>query len=442
MKMKKILPFFLVLICNFLPGFAQITITQADMPSANDTIRFSNANASTTLPYLQSGPNQTWDFSTLVATAQDIEPYKLSLQTPYAFFFLGLNKYGRKVADSLGVGAFQFKDIYNFYKKSSSAYEVEGIGLRYTGIPLPAYYSVPDKLYQFPLQYADRDSSNFKFTISLPSLGAYSQVGYRINSVEGWGSITTPYGTFNCLKVKSFIFSADSLNIGGFPLKFSRRTIEYKWLANGRKIPILEISGNANAAGAFTPTTVKYRDIPRSLNPVTLGPQAQFTASLLNVPVMEPITFNNTTSGFLLDYLWTFTPTDQVLFEDNTTDTSKNPIVSFTTPGQYTVKLKATNFFGTDEELKTNYITVFDPTSVSDELKNTKTYYINNQKFKGPNWLSEANISLFDLTNKKIETNMIGDEICIKNATMKKNQLLILRANMGKEVFVRKLVWN
>jgi len=410
------------------------------MPSANDTIRFSNATASANLPYLQSGANQTWDFAGLVATNQDVEPYKSSLQTPYAFFFLGLNKYGRKIADSLGVGAFQFKDIYNFYKKSSTAYEVEGIGLKYTGIPLPAYYSEKDKLYQFPLQYNDKDSSIFKFTISLPTLGSYSQVGYRINTVEGWGAVTTPFGTFNCLKVKSFIFSSDSLNLGGFPLKFNRRTIEYKWLANGQKIPILEISGNVTAGGAFTATTVKYRDIPRSLTPITLAPQAQFIASAVNVPVMEPVTFTNTTSGFLLDYVWTFTPADQVLFEDNTTDTSKNPIVSFTTPGQYTVKLKATNFFGTDEELKTNYITVFDPTAVQLPLERKSVYKTGNHHFLAPIWLKETPFELTDIAGRRVPAHIFGNEMRIENLTDRKNQLYFLRANFGKEVFVQKLI--
>ena len=438
--MKKLLPFYVSLIFIGFQSFGQITINSADMPSANDTIRFSNANASASLPYLLSGPNQTWDFSTLVATNQDVEPYKLSLQTPYAFFFFGFNKFGRKITDSLGVGAFKFKDIYNFYKKTNSAFEVEGIGLKFNGIPLPAYYSVQDKLYQFPLQYNDRDSSNFKFTVSLPTLGSYSQVGYRINTVEGWGSITTPFGTFNCLKVKSFVFSADSLNIGGFPLKFNRRTIEYKWLANGKKIPILEISGNATAAGAFTPTTVKYRDIPRSLTPVTLGPLAQFTASSTTIPVMQPVIFSNTTSGFLLDYLWTFTPADQVLFEDNTTDTSKNPIVSFTTPGQYTVKLKSTNFFGTDEELKTNYITVFDPTSVQQPKESRSVYTFGNQFFLAPDWLKETQLVLTDISGKAIPARLSGNEILIENQPDRKNQLLILRANNGKNVFVKKVV--
>jgi hypothetical protein len=440
--MKFIFSIWLALVLIENQSFAQITITQADMPSANDTIRFSNANVTAGLPFLQSGPNQTWDFSSLVATNQDIEPYKSSLQTPYAFFFLGVNKYGRKVADSLGVAAFQFKDIYNFYKKSSSAYEVEGIGLKYTGIPLPAYYSLTDKLYQFPLQYNDRDSSNFKFTISLPGLGSYSQVGYRINTVEGWGSVTTPFGTFNCLKVKSFVFSADSLNLSGFPLKFNRRTIEYKWLANGKKIPILEISGNATAGGGFTPTTVKYRDIPRSLNPITLNPVAQFSTSALNVAMLEPVTFSNTSSGVQLDYLWTFTPPDQVLFENNSSDTSKNPVVSFSAPGQYSVKLKATNFFGSDEEIKTNYITVFDPTSVRDKAEDCKTYSIDNQRFKAPLWLVDSRISLYDVTGKKIETTMKGNEIILDNSLKKNHQFLILKAILGKEVFTRKIILN
>ena len=420
-------------------AICQITITSADMPSANDTIRFSNANVSPGLPFLVSGANQTWDFSGLIATNQDVEPYKSSLQTPYAFFFFGLNKYGRKIADTLGVAAFSFTDIYNYYKKSNAAFEVEGIGLKFSGIPIPAYYSEKDKLYQFPLLFNDRDSSIFKFSVNLPTLGSYSQVGYRINEVEGWGSVTTPFGTFNCLKVKSFVNSNDSLNFSGFPLKFNRRTIEYKWLANGQKIPILEITGNLIGTN-FTPTTVKYRDIPRSLTPITIAPVAIFSASLTTVPVNELVQFTNTSSGVLPTYLWTISPPDFALYENNTSDTSKNPTVSFTQAGQYTVKLNASNFFGNDDEVKTNYITVFDPTSVKLFEEKQSVYSFGNQFFMAPDWLKETQPVLTDISGKAIPAHLSGNEILIENQANRKNQLFILRANNGKEVFIQKVV--
>lgn len=408
MFFKRYLLVSLWLLVGIYQAIAQITITSADMPSANDTLRYSNANPVPGLPIALSGPNQVWDFSSLVATNQDVESYRSSLQTPYAFFFLGLNKYGRKIADSLGVGAFMFKDVYNFFRKASNVFEVEGIGLRFQGIPLPAYYTDKDELYQFPLQYGDRDSSTFKFSINLPSLGAYSQVGYRINEVEGWGSITTPFGTFNCLKVKSSIVSKDSLNIAGFPIPFTRRTIEYKWLANGQKIPILEISGLQNGNN-FNPTTIKYRDIPRDLAPITLTPIANFTATPTQTAVGSPVQLNNTSAGPLLSYEWSFSPADPVVFEGDFSDTSKNPIVSFLEPGIYSVSLKASNFFGTNQKTRTDYITILDPSSTKDKVSQTNSWIsLNNHKIAIPQ--NHILTSAYDVWGRSLNLKSISEQ--------------------------------
>lgn len=403
MSFKSCLTLLLVFLAGTDLADAQITITSADLPSANDTIRYSNANPIPGWPISQAGPNQVWDFSTLTATSQDVEWYRSSLQTPYAFFFLGFNKYGRKIADSLGVGAFMFKDIYNFYRKASNVIEVEGIGLRFQGIPLPAYYTDKDELYQFPLQFNDRDSSTFKFSITLPGLGAYSQVGYRINEVEGWGSITTPFGTFNCLKVKSRIVSKDSLNIGGFPIPFTRRTTEYKWLANGQKIPVLEISG-IQTGNNFNPTTIKYRDISRDLAPISLTPLANFTATPTQTLVGSPVQLSNTSAGPLLAYEWSFSPSDPVIFEGDYSDTSKNPVVSFLEPGVYSVKLKASNFFGTNEKNRSDYITILNPSSTGSKQPNSRLVFLNQQSINIPenyNLISAYNLQGQTLPLKK-----------------------------------------
>ena len=73
--------FFLLALTALATQFAaaQITITQADMPSNNDTIRYSNA-ATTNLNFVatNTGANYNWDFSRLNMTAQDIYAYKSS----------------------------------------------------------------------------------------------------------------------------------------------------------------------------------------------------------------------------------------------------------------------------------------------------------------------------------------------------------------------------
>jgi len=258
-----------IILCVFSSTFAQtpITITSSSTPSSGDTIRYSNSTPNG-LDYSSTGQNYFWDFSNLNSINQDIYQYKAASQTPYAFYFIGLNKYGLKVADSIGAATFKFYDVYNFYQKTSSVFKTEGTGFKFNGIPLAAYYSDDDELYQFPLNYNDRDSSTYAYSVSLGPTLSYSQKGYRINEVDGWGYIKTPYDSLACLRLVSTSYGEDSLNVNGFPVNFPNLQRSYKWLSNSEKIPVLEISGQLQNNN-FTPTQVRFRD--RYLSPIGIN---------------------------------------------------------------------------------------------------------------------------------------------------------------------------
>lgn len=254
------------LLLSSLAGLrAQITITQADMPVVNDTIRISVATPlANSLNFSQTGANTNWNFSTLQAGSQEVVKYVSSLSTPYGFYFL--NTYGNKIADSLGgFGSFSFKNVYNFYRRTAQKFTAEGLGVSVNGIPLAADYSDPDEQYTFPLSFNDFDSTTFAVSLNIPTLGTYKSKGYRINQVDGWGNITTPYGTYPCIRVKSTIISNDSLTVSQpFPFSFGfpNNRQEIRWLTNGQKLPLLEVQGTQQGNN-FTPNRVTYRDIAR-----------------------------------------------------------------------------------------------------------------------------------------------------------------------------------
>lgn len=243
---------------------AQISITNASMPKSGDTLRFSTAPVSSVGNYTVTGANYVWDFSTLVPNGQRLREFKASTATPYAFFFF-YPKFGEKTADTIKIPGFTMTDIYNFYKNTSTIFAVEGLGVKLSGIPVPNFYTDEDELYNFPLNYLDRDSTTFKFSTISNTLVpiVYKKQGYRITESDGWGSITTPYGTANCLRVITTQYSMDSIkgSLGTFPMNigFPNNQRSYQWLTTGEKIPYLEVSGTLNGT-IFAPTQVKYRD--------------------------------------------------------------------------------------------------------------------------------------------------------------------------------------
>lgn len=361
-----------ILGCLAISAYSQITITQSAMPVSGDTIRYSTANLVGANLYInQKGANQTWDYSKLTSTGQDLYKYQSANKTPYAFYFI--NQIGLKTADSLGVSTFTFKNIYSFYTKNSTVFKAEGIGYSISGIPLAAKNSDDDEIYQFPLDYNDSDVSTFRFVFSIPGQTTFSyvQVGKRINIVDGWGSITTPFKTYpSVLRVKTILDEVDSVvtQFGKFPIP--RKQVIYKFLSADEHIPILEITGT-EVASVFTANQIRFRDKFNGLES-PFKPRAGYSIDKVK-GVVNTDTFKLTNRSVLAtNFQWQFTPANSsAKFVSGTSASSQNPRVVFTKAGVYTVSLLASNTFGSDDTSSADLITITDPNSAINQATKT-----------------------------------------------------------------------
>jgi hypothetical protein len=254
--MKRILLFLFA--ADFLQVSAQITITSASMPVSGDTIRYSNTNPNSINTAL-TGANYYWNFDSLQSLNQGRYDYLKASLTPYSFYFLGVGQYGLKTADSIGAGTFKFYEVYQFYKKTTAAFMAEGIGFKYQNVPLAQTYSDDDEIYSLPLTYLRHDSTTFAFTMSLGGNISYSQKGYRINDVDGWGVVKTPHDSVNCLRLVSTLYETDSINYNGIPFVYPNPQRQFKWMTTTEHIPVLEVDGSYFNS-SFTPTIARYRD--------------------------------------------------------------------------------------------------------------------------------------------------------------------------------------
>jgi len=347
-----------------MSAVAQITITSADMPSAGDTIRYSTTgvDSATEAVYVQTGNNITWDFSHLIATGQGLNEYKSATSTPYGFFFLGGNKYGLEVIDTIILGTFTITDVYDFYNNTSTKFEAEGRGLKTSGFPFPSFYSDKDEIYQFPLDHNDYDSSTFDFTTSLLTFATYTTKGYRINDVDGWGTIITPYDTLQALRITTDVVAIDSVNAIGIGFSFPNNQRQIKWLAKNEKYPVMEVTGGFDLQGNFQPTEVRYRDTYRNI-PTTPGflPTADFVAdNTTPEATLDTVTFDPQALVAALGatYNWVISPPG-FAYVNGTDNTSENPQVVFNNPGLYNVGLYISTNFGSNDTTKVDYIQVY-----------------------------------------------------------------------------------
>jgi hypothetical protein len=248
---------------------AQIVITSGDMPVPGDTIRKSNTVILDGINYEQAGPDQTWMFDQLTVMTQQIDTFVNVSETPsvYQFFFNNqfiYPDYKATVAQKLGeftaIPTVTLTDSYLFIKNSNADIREVGYGVTLAGVPLPIQFQQIDTIYRFPLEYGDIDSAHAHFEIDVPNLGFLMISRFRRNTVDGWGTLTTPYGEFQTLRVKTEIeeydsIYSDSLGVG---IPVTRNIIEYKWLANGYHEPILLVSAEGPLVSASYIDSVRY----------------------------------------------------------------------------------------------------------------------------------------------------------------------------------------
>lgn len=281
---------YLTLCCILIASLsmAQITITNADLPVSGNNYLLSNGSTAQVVDFTTTGPNTTWDFSTLIPVSQDTDSYVslLSLGSiTYGFTFgFGANAANLVTAvdlfAGLPAGTLPISDLVSFFNKSSTSYKQVGLGAALAGIDIPFAFSNKDFVYNLPLNYGAMDSCLSGGSLNVPNT-AYIQIDRsRVNHVDGWGSITTPYGTFNALRVRSVVNEFDSLYADtlGFGFGFPQpETIEYKWLANGKGVPVLQINTTV-VFGIESVASIRYID---SLRP--LGVNEMVNLSAFNV---------------------------------------------------------------------------------------------------------------------------------------------------------------
>src|SRR6185436_2537179 len=156
-------------------------------------------------------------------------------------------------------------DGFDFFYKSSSQYRRVGYGANINGFDTPLPMNSFDVLYHFPLNYNDNDSCDADFSLTLPNVLYYGYNAHRVNLADGWGTLITPFGTFNTLRVKSTIAAHDSINIitSGIGFGIDRPlATEYKWIGKNKSIPLLQIN-TADVFGVETVTSIIYQDSAR-----------------------------------------------------------------------------------------------------------------------------------------------------------------------------------
>lgn len=344
------LKFYLFLIVVSIKVQAQITINANDFSKVNDTVRYSSSSSN--INYEATGANYVWNFANLKVENQDVQKYVAPTSTPYILQFFSAS-YGLSESTlSLGpLGGGAASNVFSFYKSTNQSLVIMGRGATVQSLPLGIAYSLKDTLMKFPMTYEKTFTGNYLGEASLPTLGALKQSGSRTTTVDGWGKITTPYGTFDCLRIKSDVVGTDSIVFGGFGIPIPAARTEYSWIAKGQGFPILEVVVN-NTTNAVS--SIKYKDIFR---PEAYINNCNFNANRVTGKPGDTINFSNSSYGSPKSFVWQITPATYS-FVPGSTANSENPRVIFNEIGNYTVKLTSNYEGASDDTVKTDFIKI------------------------------------------------------------------------------------
>jgi len=278
---------------------AQITIGPDDMPSAGDTVRFVNTDATLVdIDFTEAGV--IWDMSLLVPDAEGADTAVNVDDTPllYQFYFNNPFLYPDYVADYAVRGqSFDFQgqltvdDVYDYFKKDDTGFRNVGFGANVNAIPTSVQRIPVDYIHRFPMNYGDADTSFSTFSLELPGLGSFTQEQLRYNSVDGWGTLYLPADTFEVLRVRSVLVRTDSVYIEQFGQGFSfpePESVEFKWIAAGMDEPVLQVitSGGQPTTARFyyNPEDITTGIVDRALDQPTLFPNPAEDAVFIGLP--------------------------------------------------------------------------------------------------------------------------------------------------------------
>lgn len=224
---------------------AQITYTSADAAQVGDVV-IRRADTLTTITPGLSGANVTWTLTNAIPHIAETTQVILPAATPYAASFTNSN-----------MAMTNDNKNYLFFNKSANDFIATGIAgdLLNTGGTIVAPLNPTLTANIFPSTYGTvfQDNYGMDVTTSGSAFGVnsvrFKRAGVLSDTIDGWGNLTTPVGSYQALRAKHTDRTIDTtwIKLTSFTpwTVYSTKkdtTISYSWLAKNGKLAIAELA--------------------------------------------------------------------------------------------------------------------------------------------------------------------------------------------------------
>jgi len=248
----------------------------------------------------------------------------------------------------------ELSDLNQFSRKTADSITSLGYSLSVNGQALPFKSDTIETHYKFPTNYEDTFSTRGYTYIDLNPVTDFKLKQYRQRTsvVDGFGTLITPFGTFEVLRIKSVINELDSVYqtfFGGgswnvLPLTV---TTEYEWWAQGKDEAMLKIVATENN-GTPQIRSIEYQDIYLGLD-ASLE-ENSFEFNLVPNPANNLISI---TSDLAIEQIKVIGLDGSVVLKQNANNVSKATIeISTLQTGVYFVEVSSGKFTATQKIIK------------------------------------------------------------------------------------------
>lgn len=350
--MKKLL--LLACITNVVIIHAQIALNATDMPTVGWNHKVAKDTIISAQNWGNKGANQVYTFTNFQTMLYDTILYKTLTSGQQA---------ANPTADVAATA-----DNLNFIFSKTSATDYKWIGLE--GIigscTIGASYSPTPVFYQFPTQFGGKFSNNsgFQQQIAGSCLGQAVDAVRATNTVttkdtiDGWGKVTTPVGSYKCLRQKRIDYSTTLIEFR--LLSFS----PWSALSTVRDTNVRYYYLTKEAKGSVITFDFDSIDQPIKATWSTIPPAlciADFGATVNG----GTVSFHDSTDGYPDTYSWNFG-------DGSSTSSAQNPTHTYAASGAYYVCLTVTNPSGSNMFCDSVHISNFAPIATNDNASMTQ----------------------------------------------------------------------
>lgn len=260
---------------------AQIKIQSTHVQSSAGKTIVSSSDTILPTQLSVKGANVTWDYSTLTATGQTEKNYNSVTTAGFLsqlYFGAGgsanykANYFSAAsdlpIAELAAQGGFPLDAINMFTQVNTTKQNIVGYEFVLSGQGIATRSDTIETVYSFPLEYNKTWKSRGYTVLDVNPIFnlIVKQRRQRSSEVDGWGTVKTPLGNFQALRIHHTITEQDSiftdlLDSNGQWIEFPLPTAhEYEWRTIEYKEPVLTIKTAEAPTGGEQVSSVQYVD--------------------------------------------------------------------------------------------------------------------------------------------------------------------------------------